>query len=181
MENNALSYRELGGWLLVVFIVGALNASGDAVILLATLAKTYGINLLFIHVLANIMPFYHVFVNDTLFFIAMPVTLLCNVLCLVCIGIRKLFLFKVFFFSACIIALAHLLCNMITLYPQTIFDSLVLPDDPSIAGIIKGGFALITRLYPVFLITGTAIMIGLLLVCFLYLKRSKRVAVYFGA
>jgi hypothetical protein len=34
---------------------------------------------------------------------------------------------------------------------------------------------------PVFLITGTAIMIGLLLDCFFYFKRSKRIAVYFGA
>jgi hypothetical protein len=182
MENSTLSYREIGGWLLVIFIVGVLNASGDAVILLATLAETYGINLFFIRVLANIMPFYHVFVNETLFFIAMPLTLLCNVFFLVCIGIRKLFLFKIFFFAACIIALTHLLFNAITIYPRTIFDSLVLVDiDPLINGLIIQTFTLAKTLYPAFLIIGTVMMIGILSICFLYFQRSKRIASYFSS
>jgi hypothetical protein len=150
MENKTLSYREIGGWLLVIFIVGLLNAIGDAVMLLQTIVKAWGINTLFSHVFTWLIPFSGIFVNKTLFFIAMPVNLLCNVLCLVFIGIRKLFLFKLFFFSACLIALVHLLCNAITLYP-------------------------------VFLITGTAVMIGVLFVCFVYFKRSKRIAVYFGS
>jgi hypothetical protein len=182
MENKILSYREIGGWLLVIFITGLLNAIGDAVMLLQTIVKTWGINMLFSHIFTWLIPFSGIFINKPLFFIAMPVTLLCNVLCLVFIGIRKLFLFKLFFFSACLIALLHLLCNAIILYHQTIFDGFVLADrDPFIAGIIEGAFDLVKKLYPAFLITGTAVMIGVLFVCFVYFKRSKRIAVYFGS
>jgi hypothetical protein len=182
MENNTLSYREIGGWLLVIFIAGILNASGDIALLLAKLAELYGINLFFINILAGILPFSRIFVNETLFFIAMPLTLFCNIAFLVGIGIRRLFLFKIFFFAACIIAFTHLLCNAITIYPHTIFDSLVSVDiNPLIDGIIKQTFTLVKTVYPVFLITGTVMMIGILFICFLYFKRSKRVAVYFGS
>ena len=182
MENNILYYREIGGWLLVIFIVGVLNASGDAVILLVKLAESHGINLFFIHVLANIVPFYHIFVNETLFFIVMPLTLLLNIAFLVCIGIRKLFLFKLFFFSACIVALVHLLFNAITIYPHTIFDSLVSIDtNPLVDDLINQTFALANTLYPAFLIIGTVMMIGILSICFLYFKRSKRISIYFGS
>jgi hypothetical protein len=182
MENKTLSYREIGGWLLVIFIVGLLNAIGDAVMLLQTIVKTRGTNTLFSHVFTWLIPFSGIFVNKPLFFIAMPVTLLCNIVCLVCIGIRKLFLFKLFFFLACIAALLHLLCNAITRYPQTIFDNFVLADrDPFIAGIIERAFDLMNKCYPAFLITGTFMALGVLFVCFVYFKRSKRIAVYFGS
>jgi hypothetical protein len=182
MENNTHSYRKIGGWLLVIFIAGVLNASGDITILLAKLAEVYGVNLFFVRVLANIMPFFHVFVNETLFFIAMPLTLFCNIVFLVGIAIRKLFLFKIFFFASCSIALAHLLFNAVTIYPRTIFDSLASVNvNPLADGLIKQTFASVKTLYPVFLITGTVMMIGILSVCFLYFKRSKRVAVYFGS
>jgi hypothetical protein len=182
MDNNPHSYREIGGWLLVIFIAGVLNAGGDAVILLAKLAEAHGINFLFVHILANIMPFSHIFANETLFFIAVPLTLFCTIVFLVGIGIRSLFLFKLFFFASCGIALAHLLCNAITIYPQTIFDSSVSVDiNPLIDSAINQAFALIETLYPVFLIAGTVIMIGILSVCFIYFYRSKRVVVYFGS
>jgi hypothetical protein len=181
MKNKILSYREIGGWLLVIFIAGLFNSIGDAVMLLQTIVKAWRINTFISHAFTWLIPFSGIFVNKTLFFIAMPITLLCNVLCLVFIGIRKLFLFKLSFFSACLVALLHLLCNAITLYPQTIFDDFVLVDrDPFIAGIIEGAFDLVKKLYPVFLIAGTAVMIGVLFVCFVYFKRSKRIAVYFG-
>jgi hypothetical protein len=50
-----------------------------------------------------------------------------------------------------------------------------------IAGIIERAFDVAKRLYPAFLITGTAVMIGVLVVCFVYFRRSKRIAVYFGS
>jgi hypothetical protein len=182
MENNTLSYREIGGWLLLIFIIGVLNASGDIVILLANLAELYGINFLFIHVLAGIMPFSHIFINEILFFIAMPLTLFFNIVFLVGIGTRKLLLFKIFFFAAGIIAIAHLLLNAIIIYPRTIFDRLVLVDiNPLIDSAINQTFTLIKILYPVFLISGTLVMVGILFVCFLYFKRSKRIAVYFDS
>jgi hypothetical protein len=182
MENNTLSYREIGGWLMVIFIVGVLNASGDVVILLAKLAEAHGINLFFVHMLANIMPFSHVFANETLFFIAMPLTLFCNIVFLVCIGIRKLLLFKLFFFAACTIALVHLLFNAITMYPRTIFDSLVSVNvNPLADGLIKRTFSLAKKLYPAFLFIGTVMIIGVLFSFFLYFKRSKRISVYFDS
>jgi hypothetical protein len=182
MENNTLSYREIGGWLLVIFIAGLLNAIGDAAMLLQTIVKTLGTNTLFSHLFTWLIPFSGIFVNKTLLFIAMPVTLLCNVSCLVFIGLRKLFLFKLFFFSACLIALLHLLINAITLYPQTIFDSFVPADrNAFIAGIIERAFDVAKRLYSAFLITGTAVMIGVLIGCFVYFRHSKRIAVYFGS
>jgi hypothetical protein len=182
MENETLSYREIGGLLLVIFIAGLVNAIGDAVMVLQTIVKTLGINTLFSYVFTWLIPFSGIFVNKPLFFIAMPVTLLCNILCLVCIGIRKLFLFKFFFFSACLITLLHLLCNAIILYPKTIFDGFVLVDrDPFIAAVMERALGLVKMLYPTFLITGTAVMIGVLFVCFVYFKRSKRIEVYFGS
>jgi hypothetical protein len=182
MKNTTLSYRKIGGWLLVIFIVGILNASGDIALLLAKLAEQYGINSFFIPVLVNIMSLFPVFANETLFFIAMPLTLLCNIVFLVGIGKRKLFLFKTFFFAACIIALAHLLINVITIYPRTIFDNLVSIDINSlIDNTIKQTFSLVKELYSVFLITGMIMILGMLSVCFLYFNRSKRVAVYFGS
>jgi hypothetical protein len=182
MENRTLSCRETGGWLLVIFIAGLLNAIGDMVMLLQMTVKAWGITTFFSHVFTWLMPFSGIFVNKPLFFIAMPVTLLCNVLCLVFIGIRKLFLFKLFFFSACLIALLHLLWNVITLYPQTFFDSFILTDrDPFIAAVMERVLGLVKILYPVFLVTGTFMALGVLFVCFVYFKRSKRVAVYFGS
>ena len=182
MENNTVSYRELGGWLMVIFIAGLLNAAGDAVILLQKILKSWGPKLLLFRIVPGMIAFSDIFVNTALFFIAMPLTLMCNVLCLMFIGIRKLSLFKVFFFSACIIALVHLMINMIIIYPRTIFDGFMLADiNPLIAGIIESAFALLKKAYPVFLISGTILMLGILFVCFLYFKRSKRIAVYFGS
>jgi hypothetical protein len=182
MENNTLSYRKIGGWLLVIFIAGILNASGDIALLLVKLAELYGINLFFIHTISRIIFFFPVFSNETLFFIAMPLTLFCTIIFLVGIGTRKLFLFKTFFFAACIIALSHVLFNAITIYPRTIFDNLVsVAINLFIDSTIKQTFTLVKTLYPVFLIIGVVMMIGILSACFLYLKRSKRVAVYFGS
>jgi hypothetical protein len=180
MENNTLSYRKIGGWLLVIFIAGILNASGDIALLLVKLAELYGINLFFIHVLADITSFFPIFSNETLFFIAMPLTLFCTIIFLVGIVKRKLFLFKTFFFAACSIALAHVLINAIIIYPRTI-NPVSVAINPFIDITIKQTFTLVKTVYPVFLVIGMIMMIGILFVCFLYFKRSKRVAVYFGA
>jgi uncharacterized membrane protein YvlD (DUF360 family) len=36
-------------------------------------------------------------------------------------------------------------------------------------------------IYPIFIITGILLSLGILVICFLYFKRSKRIAVYFGS
>ena len=152
MENNAVSYRKLGGWLLVIFVFGILNAIGDTVLLLRSES-----------------------------FFAAPVILVCNILFIVFIAIRRLLLFKIFFFAACILALIHLLVNLITAYPQTVFEIMLSMNMPVFfTGIIKPMLGLLKAVYPVFLVLGTALSFGILFVLFVYFKRSKRVAAYFA-
>ncbi|GMO42598.1 MAG: hypothetical protein Pg6C_04140 [Treponemataceae bacterium] len=70
MENKILSYRETGGWLLVIFIVGLLNAISDAVMLLQTIVKAWGMNTLVSRVFTWLIPFSGIFVNQPLFLFA---------------------------------------------------------------------------------------------------------------
>jgi hypothetical protein len=182
MENKTASYRDIGGWILAIFIAGLLNVVGDTVILIQWLLKMRGTNIFFFRIISSRIFFSDIFVNETLFFIAMPLTWLCNVLFLVCIGTRKLFLFKLFFFAACIIALVHLLVNLSALCPLTIFDIVASTNIYTLMpGVLDPALELLRTMYPAFLITGTLTALGLLFVCFLYFRRSRRVAVYFGS
>lgn len=176
MKNHIVSYRKLGGWLMVIFVFGVLNAVGDVYTLIQAVTGSFTAKSFF----------FGIFANRSLFLIASPLTLFCNVLFCVFIATRKLLLFKIFFFVACVIALIHLFVNVISLYPLTIFDILVSAD---ISVLIMGIFDLTLRpmlgflqkIYPAFIVTGILLSLGILFICFLYFKRSKRVAVYFGS
>lgn len=176
MENNVVSYRALGGWLMVIFVFGVLNAAGDVYTLIQAVTGSFNTKSFF----------FSIFTKRSLFLVAAPLTLLCNVLFCVFIATRNLFLFEIFFFAACVIALLHLIVNVISLYPLTIFDVLVSTDISAlIMGIIDLTLRPILRflqiIYPIFIITGILLSLGILVICFLYFKRSKRIAVYFGS
>jgi hypothetical protein len=95
---------------------------------------------------------------------------------------RKKFLFQLFFFASCIIALIHLLVNLFALYPLTIFDIMVNANMGTLINdVIVPMLGLLKATYPMFLITGIFASLVLLIVCFVYFKRSKQVASYFGS
>lgn len=174
MGDNIVSYRKLGGFLLVIFIFGSLNAIGDISLLIQ--AATNNENSLFSRI------FFSIFQNRKIFFIIMPLTLFCNILFVTSVIIRRLFLFKVSFFAACLIALAHLLVSLIALYPTTIFDIWGSANIYDLFGGFSGLMPIPLRsIYPAFLIAGTFLSLCILFVCFLYFKRSKRIAVYFDS
>lgn len=175
MENNIVSYRKSGVILLLIGVFGLINAIGDIITLILAITESYESTGLFSF-------FFCVFANKQLFFIAGTLTLFCNILFLVFILRRKLFLFQLFFFTSCIIALVHLLVNLFALYPLTVFDIMVNANiNALISGMINPMLGLLRTMYPVFLITGILVSLGLLIVCFIYFKRSKRIAVYFDS
>jgi hypothetical protein len=175
MEHTITSYRKMGIVLLLIGAFGVLNAIGDIItLMLATAQSNAGNGLLGF--------FFNVFANKALFFIAMPITLLCNILFLVFLLRRKLVLFQLFFFTSCIIALIHLLVNLLALYPLTIFEIMVNANiNTLISTTINPMLGLLKITYPAFLITGILVSFGLLFACYLYFKRSKQVSAYFGS
>ncbi|GMO34664.1 MAG: hypothetical protein Ta2F_10790 [Termitinemataceae bacterium] len=159
--------------LLLIGTFGVINAIGDIITLILATAQSNSGNGLFGFL-------FNVFANKGLFFIAMPITLLCNILFLVFLLWRKKFLFQLFFFASCIIALIHLLVNLFAVYPLTIFDIMVNANvSPLITGVIVPMLGLLNATYPMFLVTGILASLGLLIVCFIYFKRSKHIAAYF--
>ena len=174
MENNTTVFSKMGIVLLLIGVFGVLNAIGDIVTLILAITQSFEGNFFSF--------FFRVFANKQLFFIAMPLTLLCNILFLVFLFRRKSFLFQVFFFASCIIALVHLLVNLFALYPLTIFDIMISAGfNALVSAMINPMLGLLRTMYPVFLITGILVSLGVLIVCFIYFKRSKRIAVYFGS
>jgi hypothetical protein len=163
----------MGIVLLLIGVFGVLNAVGDIITLILMITQSFGSNGLFGF-------FFNVFANKVLFFIAMPITLLCNILFLVFLLRRKFALFQLFFFASCIIALVHLLINLFALYPLTVFEIMV-NANTSISTTINPMLGLLKTTYPAFLITGILASFGLLFACYLYFKRSKQVLVYFGS
>jgi hypothetical protein len=117
------------------------------------------------------------------------------------IATRKLLLFKIFFFVACVIALIHFWVNVILVYPLTIFEivgsvdisGLVAPTIKPLLELFKTVFPIfkitaillplgfLISIYPLLIVIGIIACLGVLCICFLYFKRSKRVAVYFGS
>ncbi|GHV54645.1 hypothetical protein AGMMS49579_15640 [Spirochaetia bacterium] len=175
MKNNTTNFSKMGIVLLLIGVLGILNAIGDIITLILATSQSNAGNGLFSF-------FLHGFANKWLFFIAISITLLCNILFLVFLLWRKKFLFQLFFFASCIIALVHLLVNLFALYPFTIFDIMVNANiSPLITGVIVPMLGLLKAIYPMFLVTGILASLGLLIVCFIYFKRSKRIAVYFGS
>ena len=175
MKNNTTNFSKMGIVLLLIGAFGIINAIGDIITLMLATAQSNVGNGLF-----GFM--FRVFANKSLFFVAMPITLLCNILFLVFLLWRKNFLFQLFFFASCIIALIHLLVNLFALYPLTIFDIMVNANISTlINGIIVPMLGLLKATYPMFLITGILASLGLLIVCFIYFKRSKQVAFHFGS
>ncbi|GHV13181.1 hypothetical protein FACS189491_07710 [Spirochaetia bacterium] len=175
MENNIIAYSKMGIVLLLIGVFGVVNAVGDIVTSILAMTQSFDGNAFFSF-------FFQVFANKQLFFIAGTLTLICNILFLVFMFGRKLFLFQLFFFASCIIALIHLLVNLFALYPLTIFDIIVNANiSPLLMGIINPMLGLLIATYPMFLITGILASLGLLIVCFFYFKRSKRIAAWFGS
>ncbi|GHV07318.1 hypothetical protein FACS189485_17460 [Spirochaetia bacterium] len=175
MENNIIAYSKMGIVLLLIGIFGVVNVIGDMVTSILAITQSFDGSAFFSF-------FFQVFANKQLFFIAGTLTLICNILFLVFMFGRKLFLFQLFFFASCIIALIHLLVNLFALYPLTIFDIMVNANlSPLLMGIINPVPGLLRTMYPAFLITGILASLGLLIVCFLYFKRSKRIAAWFGS
>ncbi|GHV71932.1 hypothetical protein AGMMS49928_26270 [Spirochaetia bacterium] len=172
MKNNTTKFSKMGTVLLLIGILGILNAIGDTVTLILAITQSFEGNFFSF--------FFRVFADKQLFFIVMPLTLLCNILFLMFMFGRKLFLFQVFFFASCIIALVHLLVNLFVLYPLTIFDIMVNANiSPLITGVIVPMLGLLKATYPMFLVTGILASLCFLIVCFIYFKRSKRIAAYF--
>ncbi|GHU54628.1 hypothetical protein FACS189442_1140 [Spirochaetia bacterium] len=175
MKNNTTNFSKMGIVLLLIGVLGILNAIGDMVTLILMITQSFEGNAFFSF-------FFRVFADKDLFLIAMPLTLLCNILFLVFMFRRKLFLFQVFFFASCIIALVHLLVNLFALYPLTVFDIMVNANiSPLINGVIVPVSGLLKAAYPVFLVTGILASLGLLIVCFIYFKGSKRITAWFGS
>ncbi|GHT65232.1 hypothetical protein FACS1894110_06610 [Spirochaetia bacterium] len=175
MKNCITNFSNMGIVLLLIGVLGILNAIGDTVTLILAITQSFEGNAFFSF-------FFRVFADKGLFLIAMPLTLLCNILFLVFMFGRKSFLFQVFFFASCIIALVHLLVNLFALYPLTIFDIMVNANiSPLIIDIINPMLGLLRTMYTAFLITGILGCLGLLIVCFIYFKRSKRIAAWFGS
>ncbi|GHT88228.1 hypothetical protein FACS1894137_16420 [Spirochaetia bacterium] len=175
MKNNTTNFSKMGMVLLLIGVLGILNAIGDTVTLILAITQSFEGNAFFSF-------FFRVFANKQLFFIVMPLTLLFNILFLVFMFGRKSFLFQVFFFASCIIALVHLLVNMFALYPLTIFDIMISAGfNAFVSGLINPMLGLLRTMYTAFLITGILGCIGLLILCFIYFKCSKRIAAYFGS
>jgi hypothetical protein len=174
MTNNTTVSSKMGIVLLLIGVLGVLNAIGDIVTLILAITQSFEGNFFSF--------FFRVFANKDLFLIAMPLTLFCNILFLVFLFGRKSFLFQVFFFASCIIALVHLLVNLFALYPLTIFDILVNAEFRAlVTGLISPMIGLLRTMYTAFLITGILGALSLLIVCFIYFKRSKRITAYFGS
>ncbi|GHU92706.1 hypothetical protein FACS189479_02440 [Spirochaetia bacterium] len=175
MKNNTTNFSKMGIVLLLIGVLGILNAIGDIVTLILMITQSFEGNTFFSF-------FFRVFADKDLFLIAMPLTLLCTVLFLVFMFRRKSFLFQVFFFASCIIALVHLLVNLFALYPLTIFDIMISAGfNALVTGLINPLLGLLRTIYTAFLITGILGCLGLLIVCFIYFKRSKRIAAWFGS
>ncbi|GHU39498.1 hypothetical protein FACS1894190_04440 [Spirochaetia bacterium] len=178
MKNCITNFSKMGIVLLLIGVLGILNATCDTVTLILAITKSFEGNAFFSF-------FFRVFADKDLFLIAMPLTLLCNILFLVFMFGRKSFLFQLFFFASCIIALVHLLVNLFALYPLTIFDIMISAGFnalvTSLPNLINPMLGLLQTMYTAFLITGIFGCLGLLIVCFIYFKRSKRVAAYFGS
>ncbi|GMO49305.1 MAG: hypothetical protein Ta2G_06100 [Termitinemataceae bacterium] len=161
MKNYTTNFSKMGIVLLLIGVFGVVNAIGD---------------------IAFFSFFAQFFANKQLFFIAGTLTLICNILFLVFLFGRKLFLFQMFFFASCIIALIHLSLNLFALYPLTIFDILFNANTiPLINDILIPMLGLLRTIYPAFLVIGILASLGVLIVCFLYFKRSKRIAEYFDS
>ncbi|MHC6201985.1 hypothetical protein ACYULU_02175 [Breznakiellaceae bacterium SP9] len=174
MKNNT-NFSKMGIVLLLIGVFGVLNAIGDIVTLILAITQSFEGNAFFSF-------FFRVFADKDLFLIAMPLTLLCTILFLVFLFGRKSFLFQVFFFVSCIIALIHLLVNLFALYPLTIFDIMISAGSSTlVTSIINPMLGLLRTMYTAFLITGILGCLGLLIVCFIYFKRSKRITAYFGS
>jgi hypothetical protein len=174
MKNNTTVFSKMGIVLMLIGSFGVLNAIGDIVTLILMMTQSFDDNAFFSF-------FFGVFADKDLFLIVMPLTLLCNILFLVFMFLRKLLFFKLFFFASCIIALIHLSVNLLTLYPLTIFDIMISSGFiVLITGLINPMIGLLRTMYPVFMITGIFTSLGLLIVCFIYFKRSKQIAAYFG-
>ncbi|GHU03126.1 hypothetical protein FACS1894147_06500 [Spirochaetia bacterium] len=175
MKNCITNFSKMGVVLLLIGVFGVVNVIGDVVTAILSITQSFESSAFFSF-------FFQVFANKQLFFIAGTVTLICNILFLVFMFGRKLFLFQLFFFASCIIALMHLLVNVFALYPLTIFDILVNANISAlISSMIDPMRGLLRTLYPAFLITGIVVSLSLLIVCFLYFKRSKRIADWFDS
>ncbi|GHT81027.1 hypothetical protein FACS1894130_12700 [Spirochaetia bacterium] len=175
MKNNTTNFSKMGIVLLLIGVLGILNAIGDTVTLILAITKSFEGKAFFSF-------FFRVFADKDLFLIAMPLTLFCNILFLVFMFGRKSFLFQLFFFASCIIALVHVLVNLFALYPLTLFDLMVnVGFSALITSLISPMLGLLKAMYPVFLVTGILCCMGLLIVCFIYFKRSKRIAAWFGS
>ncbi|GHV76526.1 hypothetical protein AGMMS49942_13470 [Spirochaetia bacterium] len=175
MKNNTTNFSKMGIVLLLIGVLGILNVIGDTVALILMITQSFEGNAFFSF-------FFRVFADKGLFLIAMPLTLFCTVLFLVFMFGRKLFLFQLFFFAACIIALVHLLVNLFALYPLTIFDIMISAGfNALVTSLINPMLGLLQTMYTAFLITGILASLGLLIVCFFYFKHSKRIAAYFGS
>lgn len=173
MKNNTTNFSKMGIVLLLIGVLGILNVIGDIITLILMTTQSFAGNAFFSF-------FFRVFTNKGLFLIAMPMTLLCNILFLVFMFGRKSFLFQLFFFMSCIIALAHLLVNLFALYPLTIFDIMISTGHNAlVTSLINPMLGLLRTMYPVFLVIGIFTSLGLLIICFLYFKHSKRIAAYF--
>ncbi|GMO21838.1 MAG: hypothetical protein Ta2B_00730 [Termitinemataceae bacterium] len=175
MKNCITNFSQMGMVLLLIGVLGILNAVCDTVTLILIITQSFEGSTFFSF-------FFRVFADSDLFLIAMPLTILCNILFLIFMFRRKLFLFQLFFFASCIIALIHLLINLFAVYPLTIFDIMVNTNiSPIILSIINPMSELLRTMYLAFITTGSLTSLGLLIICFIYFKRSKRIAAYFGS
>ncbi|GHU25776.1 hypothetical protein FACS1894172_06840 [Spirochaetia bacterium] len=175
MKNNTTNFSKMGIVLLLIGVLGILNTIGDIVTLILMITQSFEGNTFFSF-------FFRVFADKQLFFIAGTLTLICNILFLVFMFGRKSFLFQLFFFASCIIALIHLLVNLFALYPLTIFDIMVNANiSHLIISVIVPMLGLLKATYPMFLVTSIFASLGLLIVCFIYFKRSERIATYFSS
>ncbi|GHU49639.1 hypothetical protein FACS1894127_3350 [Clostridia bacterium] len=162
-----------------IFIVGVLNAVGDVYALIWGL--THSVYEITGGIFFNAY-FFGIFANRTLLLIFTPLTLLCSVLCLLFIGIRKLNLFKIFFLAAYLIGMAGLIVNLAAISPSTFIDVMV--DTYSgtfFAGMILPMTELLRAIYLPTMIIGVMGGLGVLVACMFYFKRSKRIAAWFGS
>jgi hypothetical protein len=179
MKNNAIVNGRIGVWLILIVVLGILNALGDICSFFWVLGHSSAD---MPDIISLNMYFFHISASRTLFLIAMPISLVSCILFLVFIGIRKLFLFKLFFFIACGVALGHLLINAVTIHPFMYFEvpAFLNMEENLIAGMLVMPFQLLQKTTTFFIYSGISIAFGVLIVCMVYFKRSKRVALYFG-
>lgn len=182
MKNNTITdyRRNMNIWLMLIIVLASLNVIGDLALFFLVLghssSNASGI-------ISLDMYFVHISANQTLFLIATPISLVSSVLLLAFICIRRLFLFKLFFFITCVVDLGHLLINMVTTHPFMYFTLPMPPlntDGNLITDMMVMPFRLLQSATPFFIFTGIGMAFGVLIVCMVYFSRSKKIALYFN-